>query len=50
MPIVRPAASTPSGLPSPPRMTTEKITPIHVKICAGNSVEMSAMNPPATPA
>ena len=37
-PITSPAARTPSGLPSPPRITTAKTTPIHAKICDGDSV------------
>ena len=31
-------------------ITTAKTTPTHAQICAGASVEISAMNVPATPA
>ena len=43
-PIRNPASSAPTGLPSPPMMTTANTTPSHVQICAGASVEISAMN------
>src|SRR5437773_930381 len=49
-PIRNPASSAPTGLPRPPMITTAKTVPSQAQICAGASVEMSAMNAPATPA
>ena len=49
-PISMPASSAPSGLPSPPMITTANTTPSQAQICAGASVEISAMKAPAMPA
>src|SRR6185369_15782514 len=49
-PTTMPAASGPSGEPSPPSITAANTTPTHAYICDGVSVNDSARHTPAMPA
>src|SRR5690606_34297265 len=49
-PMITPATSGPSALPSPPSITAANTTPTQAKICDGASVNISARHTPATPA
>src|SRR4029079_17678448 len=49
-PTTMPAASGPSGEPSPPSITAANTTPTHAQICDGGSVNHMARHTPAMPA
>jgi hypothetical protein len=49
-PMITPATSGPSALPSPPSMTAANTTPTQAKICDGASVNVSARQTPASAA